>query len=119
MTIKQLRRAMEHFQLILDMHEWHLTVHYVPQIDLALRYGNPAYALYGCCDIDLANHKADISINRPCDMKKLDQRPNVMLTTLLHEMGHVLFDPNSTLAGDTNFELALDRFASCVVALHG
>ena len=119
MTIRQLRRAMEHYKIILDMHEWTLTAEYVPQINLALRYDDPKYALYGCADIDLAHHKAHISINRPCDMKKLDQRPNVMLTTLLHEMGHVLFDPNSTLAGDTNFELALDRFAACIVGLHG
>ncbi len=120
MTIKQLRAALKHYHAILDMEDWKLTVRYQSQATLRKRQQvSDKYLVYGDVIIDAPKKSALITLSNPAEIAKFDPRPNLQLTTLMHELGHILFDRNVKLLEDDDFETGLDKFARCVVALHG
>jgi hypothetical protein len=113
MTQRQLAFACGRWRRRLGMDEWRIHAEFVPQAKLKLNR-DPDRNYYGLTTIDLPKHRALIQICNVEEMAVFDPALPIEVT-LVHELGHVLFDPSSRIAEDALFELGLDRFARALV----
>lgn len=110
MTTRQLRQLCRHYQSLLGMGEWCISVAFG---DAGKTAGvGEAFICYGCAQPDPDAHTAVVTINREAHATDAAIRE-----TLIHELLHVNLDPASTLMNDVVFETGLNRVARCVLSL--
>lgn len=103
MTALQVQRIVRKWKRRLDLSEWRFKVQIVSPEVLNGKYGAD-YVIYADTEPVLSKHRALIRVSADTPKELMDE-------TIIHELGHALFDPTSRMAGDAIFETGLDRFA--------
>jgi hypothetical protein len=108
MTDRQVQRIVGRWRRKLGMDEWRIKSSVV-SADV-LNRTCPGYTVSAHCDPDLGKHRANVRLSA-------DVTKDAAEETIIHELLHILLDPNGRIADDAIFETGLDRAARAFVKL--
>lgn len=111
MTDKQLDRLMRGWRRWLGLCDWAITVKFCDRDDLMHRHQNDGL-VYGGTEMEPISRQANILI---CDWREVKEGVDHVGPTLVHEMLHLLVDPEAKLAGRLPFENLLNLAADDLI----